>query len=69
MEYLSLHPEADLEEIATKLQVNYKTISEHMRRLVIAGLVEKRHESVIVHHKLSDRGMEILNFLRNIEKG
>ena len=60
-------PELSVEEVATKLKVNYKTSAEHMRRLAIAGLIIKRNEGAAVRHKLSDRGTTILKFLRTLE--
>src|SRR3989344_9242082 len=45
-----------VEGISDSLQCNFKTISEHIRRLVHAGLVEKKYEGHIVRHKLSPYG-------------
>ena len=53
-------------EISEELKVNFKTISEHVRRLFIAGLVKKKSEGTIVRHKLSDLGQYALKFLRAI---
>jgi len=36
-----------LENIAEKLQGNFKTVSEHTRRLVQAGLLNKRYQEKI----------------------
>lgn len=54
-------------EIAEKLCINYKTASEHIRRLAIAGLVLKRNDSSAVRHALSARGRLVLKFLRRLE--
>ena len=54
-------------EIAQKLKINIKTASEHIRRLAIPGLVIKRNQGKNVRHKLSDRGVVILKFLRTLE--
>ncbi|MDO8585023.1 MAG: helix-turn-helix domain-containing protein [bacterium] len=67
MRLLSAEPELSVFEIARKLKVNFKTISEHARRLAIAGLVLKRNEGNMVRHALSDRGKSILKFLRILE--
>lgn len=67
MELLSSNPELSVDEIADRLEVNYKTIAEHIRRLAIAGLVLKRSEGSSVRHKLTDRGLLILKFLRTLE--
>jgi len=67
MELLKKSPELSVEEIAEILNVNFKTISEHARRLAIAGLVLKRYAGHCVRHKLSNRGLQVLKFLRTLE--
>jgi len=64
---LERQPELSVFEIARELKVNFKTISEHIRRLAIAGLVLKRSAGNNVRHKLSDRAQGILKFLRTLE--
>ncbi len=60
-------PELSVDEIANTLEVNFKTISEHVRRLAIAGLVIKRSDGNCVRHKPTKRGLSILKFLRILE--
>ncbi|TSC57960.1 MAG: Uncharacterized protein Greene041679_202 [Parcubacteria group bacterium Greene0416_79] len=60
-------PELSVDEIANLLKINFKTASEHLRRLAIAGLVLKRNEGNSVRHKLTDRAQTILKFLRILE--
>jgi DNA-binding transcriptional ArsR family regulator len=64
---LEKKPELSLAEISEELTINFKTASEHVRRLAIAGLVLKRHEGSMVRHALSPRGKAILTFLRTVE--
>ncbi len=64
---LEKDPELSLIEISERLRINFKTGSEHIRRLAIAGLVLKRSEANAVRHKLSDLGKSILKFLRTLE--
>jgi hypothetical protein len=47
--------------------MNYKTVSEHLRRLAVAGLVLKKNKGTHVQHALSPRGRTILKFLRTLE--
>ena len=56
-----------MEEISERLDINFKTGSEHIRRLAIAGLVIKRHAGNNVRHKLTESGLAILKFLRTLE--
>ena len=52
-----------LEEIADELDCNIKTISEHTRRLVQAGLVNKKYQGRNVAHSLSPYGRRIIAFI------
>ena len=67
MELLKKSSELSVDEIATTLKINFKTASEHIRRLAIAGLVLKRSEGNSVRHKLTSRAEAILKFLRTLE--
>ena len=51
-----------LEEIANRLKCNFKTISEHTRRLVQAGLLNKKYRGRSVTHHLSPYGRRFLRF-------
>ncbi len=53
------HPRITLEEIADTLHCNFKTISEHTRRLVQAGLVNKNYRGRKVEHDLSPYGKRL----------
>lgn len=64
---LEKSPEMSLSEIADKLNINFKTASEHTIRLAIAGLVMKRDDGNAVRHALTTRGKSILKFLRTLE--
>lgn len=67
LELLKKRPELSVADISEILDVNFKTVSEHIRRLAIAGLILKRHDGNSVRHKLTDRGLTILKFLRILE--
>lgn len=60
-------PELSVEEITESLKINYKTASEHIRRLAQAGLVLKRYAGNEVRHKNTGRATSILKFLRILE--
>lgn len=64
---LAKRPELSVIEIAEALEVNFKTISEHVRRLALAGLVMKRNAGSAVRHALTSRGSLTLMFLRTLE--
>lgn len=53
-----------LEEIAGLLRANFKTISEHTRRLAQAGLIQKSYRGRAVAHTLSPYGRTFHNFIR-----
>jgi DNA-binding transcriptional ArsR family regulator len=67
MTLLMKKPELSVGELAFELDINYKTASEHIRRLAIAGLVLKRSQASNVRHRLTDQGLVILKFLRTLE--
>ena len=67
MSSLDREPGLSVLEIAKMLNINFRTASEHLRRLVIAGLIEKKSEDRFVRHRLSSRGKVILIFLRTLE--
>ena len=53
--------------IAKALGGNFKTISEHTRRLVQAGLVDKSYKGRTVTHKLSPYGKIFVSFIRTFQ--
>jgi predicted transcriptional regulator len=64
---LDKSPELSIIEISEKLNVNFKTISEHSRRLFLADLITKKNMNHSVLHKLTLRGKQVLKFLRTLE--
>ncbi|MDP3725653.1 MAG: helix-turn-helix domain-containing protein [bacterium] len=67
LELLKNFPELSVEEISDYLRINFKTASDHVRRLAIAGLVIKRNEGNYVRHKITPNAKTILKFLRMLE--
>jgi len=51
-----------LENIAEALDCNIKTISEHTRRLLQAGLLNKKYHGRSVEHYLSPYGKMFIDF-------
>ena len=64
---LEKKPDLSVSEIGEILKVNSKTISAHIKRLSVAGLVMKRSDGVSIRHKLSDRAIKVLSFLKDIQ--
>ena len=60
---LSQCPGMSVEEIAEAQRANFKTISEHTRRLVQAGLINKQYEGRRVIHTLSPYGKAFVSFI------
>ncbi len=67
MDLLDNESGLSLIEIAGKLNINFKTASEHVRRLALADLVAKHNRGATVLHILTKRGIVILKFLRTLE--
>lgn len=67
IQLLEKESELSVQDIATKLKINYKTASEHIQKVERAGILLKRNRSINVLHKLSPKGFNILEFLRMLE--
>ena len=67
MALLSSNPELSVAELAEKLKINFKTASQHITRLAIAGLVMKRSDGTSIRHKLTPRGEKALKYLDSVE--
>ncbi len=56
-----------LTEIVETLGANEKTLGEHTRRLLIAGLVNKKYRGKCVEHTLSPYGKTFVRFLKSFQ--
>ncbi len=68
IEILLLVAERDritLEDIVETIGANEKTLGEHTRRLVVAGLMNKKYRGKFVEHSLSPYGKNFVKFLRS----
>ncbi|MDO8522485.1 MAG: winged helix-turn-helix domain-containing protein [bacterium] len=52
-----------LNDIADAVKGNMKTISEHTRRLMLAGLIEKNYAGLSVEHNLTPYGRQFVSFI------
>lgn len=64
---LSSRPELDLTSISSACGVKFQTASEHVRRLSVAGLIDKRKKGRQVLHACSPLGRSVLAFLDTVE--
>ena len=67
IEILSLVNKNDgitLGQIAETVGCNIKTISEHTRRLVHAGLLNKKYKGLEVEHSISPYGERFIQFMK-----
>ena len=64
---ISQTPNLDLKKIASELKCNIKTISEHSRRLKIAGLLNKKYKGNKVLHWLSPYGELFFEFMKKFK--
>jgi len=60
---IAKHQGLNLEDIAGRLDCNIKTISEHTKKLVQAGLVNKKYQGRSVAHSLSPYGEIFYKFI------
>ncbi|PCI21315.1 hypothetical protein COB64_00330 [Candidatus Wolfebacteria bacterium] len=54
----------NVEGIADALEKNFKTISQHTRRLVQAGLLNKNYQGRSVIHSISPYGKKFITFMK-----
>jgi DNA-binding transcriptional ArsR family regulator len=67
LKLLEKYPELSVIEISERLNKNFKTIADHVRRLTIAGLLMKKSQGASIRHRLTKRGEKVLEFLRTLE--
>lgn len=58
---------ATLEDIVGVLKANSKTVGEHVRRLHLAGLVNKKYRGRYVEHTLTPYGQTFVRFLKSFQ--
>ena len=63
LQLLRDQPDLCIGEISEKLQIEIKTASEHVRRVVLSGLVTKRQKGREVRLRLADGTRSVLAFL------
>ena len=56
-----------VDQIAQELKGNFKTISQHTRYLVQAGLLRKQYQGRQVIHFLSPYGKTFVNFIKSFQ--
>lgn len=64
LELLESIPGLSVDQISQNLDVGFFTISDHIRKLADAGLVEKRYKKRFVLHTLTKHGKDILSFCK-----
>jgi DNA-binding MarR family transcriptional regulator len=62
---VSANPSITLIEITERLKTNTKTTAEHTRRLVDAGLLNKKYNGHTVEHTISPYGKKIVEIILN----
>lgn len=61
------NPGITLDGIVSELKGNFKTISEHTRKLVQAGLLNKIYQGRNVTHSLSPYGEKVIEFIKSFK--
>lgn len=60
---IAKRPGISLDDLLDELGGHQKTFSEHTRKLVVAGLVEKSYEGRSVRHELTPYGKVFVDFI------
>ena len=66
VDLLDKQTELSVFEIAERVSIDFRTASEHLRKLALAGIVMKRSDGASVRHALTKRGKDILKFCRTL---
>jgi len=61
------NPGITVDQIAQRLKGNFKTISQHTRYLVSAGLLRKKYQGRQVLHFLSPYGRRFVKFMQTFK--
>jgi predicted transcriptional regulator len=61
-------PDVTVEGITGFLHANFKTISQHTRYLVQAGLLQKRYKGRTVRHSLSSYGRILTRYIQEFQR-
>ena len=64
---ISEKPNLSIDEIAARMKLGYMNTSDHLRRMLLAGLLIKKNEGVTAHYQLSQRGIDILVFCKKLK--
>lgn len=67
LDLLERKPELSVDEIAEQLNIGYMNASDHLRKMLIAGLIIKRSDGPYVRHKITTRAAIILAFCKKLE--
>ena len=67
VDLLDRQTELSVFDIAEYVSIDFRTVSEHLRKLTMAGIVMKRSEGASVRHALTKRGKDVLKFCRTLE--
>lgn len=63
LEVVSKNDGITLEKISEETDISIKTLSEHTKKLVQAGLLNKRYKGRFIAHSLSPYGREFIRFI------
>jgi len=67
LELLEKNPDLSVDQISQSLNVNFMTISDHIRKLSDTGLVQKTYKGRIVMNTLTKEGKNILSFCKMLK--
>lgn len=67
LQLIKERPELSLMDISNELKINLKTASEHLRRMSVSGIIQKRNRGQSVLHKVSPLGDDVLKFINKLE--
>ena len=67
LDLLKKEPGLSVDDVANRLKIGYENTSDHIRKLFIAGLVNKHSRGTSVVHRLTPRAQSILVFCKKLQ--
>ena len=66
LDLIENNPDLDVDGISYSLGFGYKSVSQHLNKMLTADLITKEYEGTYVLHRITPRGRQVVAFLRRL---
>lgn len=63
---LDATPNLDISELAIRCRAGFPAVAEHVRKMTVAGLIEKERDGVSIRLRLTERGEAALRMIHQL---